>query len=447
MKMSSKKTMLTAAVLVALSSGTTFAATPGTLDSQELFHANRLVTDPVKKPTVEENSGADRYEASITAQKKESVGAAMAQPAAKQASQPARLRWDSVDARLAARNSDPSFSLSAQKAKPVIITAEDIRREEKLAAKEGRPVNELVGDVNMNRPTPPPRPKKPAPPTDEQSAAFVPSATASMAAHGDASAVQGQNNAQVSVAHGGTNIPATVSDRQAPMQINPSDVSAAPHIPTSPHTGAQVSGQQHAAMAQMHTEAVASSAQAGTMGQSASVLPSGTVAAVIEAQQPPARPRYAQMPHEQFSLTPPAENGAAPRQPESFEVLGTTNMQHPAVAPVKDQTPAVEHSVRPDGVPEMGAREMPLNSEADLVGVSDEVRRHILAGQLAMEVQLQRDPTVAGMRAITKVLRENTTLTRLQKIDFLIGFGRALHRSGLPRQQEALLIKTIADAF
>ena len=49
MKMSSKKTMLTAAVLVALSSGTTFAATPGTVDSQELFHANRLVTDPGKQ--------------------------------------------------------------------------------------------------------------------------------------------------------------------------------------------------------------------------------------------------------------------------------------------------------------------------------------------------------------------------------------------------------------
>jgi len=54
---------------------------------------------------------------------------------------------------------------------------------------------------------------------------------------------------------------------------------------------------------------------------------------------------------------------------------------------------------------------------------------------------------VAGMRAMTKVLCENTTLTRLQKIDFLIGFGRALHQSGLPRQQEALLIKTIAEAF
>ena len=109
--------------------------------------------------------------------------------------------------------------------------------------------------------------------------------------------------------------------------------------------------------------------------------------------------------------------------------------------------PSVEHSVRPVGVPEITPRQVVRNNGEDLAGVSDEVRRHILAGQLAMEVQLQRDPSVAGMRAITKVLRENTTLTRLQKIDFLIGFGRALHRSGLPRQQEALLIKTIAEAF
>ena len=157
MKMSSKKTMLTAAVLVTLSSSTALAATPGTVDSQELFRANRLVTDPAKNPALEEKSTPDQYEASISAKKKGSAHTPPpAAPAAK-TSQPARLRWDSVDARLAARNNDPSFSLSAQKAKPVIITADDIRREEKLAEKEGRPVQELVGDVNMNRPAPPPK--------------------------------------------------------------------------------------------------------------------------------------------------------------------------------------------------------------------------------------------------------------------------------------------------
>ena len=400
MKMSSKRTMLTAAVLLTLSSGTAYAATPGTVDPQELFHANRLVTDPAQNPAVEETAAPDRYEASISAQKKESVTAATAPPVAKAASQPARLRWDSVDARLAARNGDPSFSLSAQKAKPVIITAEDIKREEKLAAKEGRPVQELVGDVNMNRPTPPPKPKR----------LLVPS-----------------------------------SERPV-MNPHAADASVPPQTNVPPASG-QHAMRQDSGVAQPIAPPPVMERQAEKMGQNASVLPTSVPVAVSEAEQRPEHPRYPQLPHEEFSLTHPAENGAAAKKPDRFEALGSTNVQHPAVSPVKDHTPAVEHSVRPDGIPELAPRQIPQNSEADLAGISDEVRRHILAGQLAMEVQLQRDPSVAGMRAITKVLRENTTLTRLQKIDFLIGFGRALHQSGLPRQQEALLIKTIADAF
>ena len=401
MKMSSKRTMLTAAVLLTLSSGTAYAATPGTVDSQELFHANRLVTDPAQKPAVEETAAPDRYEASISVQKKESVTAATAPPVAKAASQPARLRWDSVDARLAARNGDPSFSLSAQKAKPVIITAEDIKREEKLAAKEGRPVQELVGDVNMNRPTPPLKPKR----------LLVPS-----------------------------------SERPV-MNPHAADASVPPQTNVPPASGQQHAMRQDSAAVQPIAPPPVMERQAEKTGQNASVLPTSPPVSAPEAEQRPERQRYPQLPHREFSLTPPAENGAAAKQPERFEALDSTNAQRPAVAPVKDHTPAVEHSVRPDGIPELAPRQIPQNSEADLAGISDEVRRHILAGQLAMEVQLQRDPSVAGMRAITKVLRENTTLTRLQKIDFLIGFGRALHQSGLPRQQEALLIKTIADAF
>jgi len=142
-----------------------------------------------------------------------------------------------------------------------------------------------------------------------------------------------------------------------------------------------------------------------------------------------------------------AEDGAAATQPERFESLDSVSKERPAVAPVRDRTPVAEHSVRPDGVPALDTRQSVQNTGDDLAGISDEVRRHILAGQLAMEVQLQRDPSVAGMRAIAKVLHDNTTLTHLQKIDFLIGFGRALHQSGLPRQQEALLIRAIAEAF
>lgn len=393
MKMSSKKTMLTAAVLVTLSSGSAFAATPGTVDSQDLFHANRLVTDPANKPALEEDTGSDRYEASISAQKKERVSTPAA-AAHTQPTPPARLRWESVDARIAARNNDPSFTLAAQKAKPVIITAEDIRREEKQAAKEGRPVQELVGDVNMNRPVPPPRPKTAAVPTEEYSSMR------------------------------GTEMNAVSKDATKPV----SDL----------YTMRQTTPMQESHVQQPSAEQM----QSG----SAAVVAAGAAAAFGQEQRP-TRARYPQLPHEQFSLTPPAENGAPPKQPERFGALGSAVEQHPIAAPVKDALPSVEHSVRPAGVPDVHPRQVVRDNGEDLAGVSDEVRRHILAGQLAMEVQLQRDPSVAGMRAITKVLRENTTLTRLQKIDFLIGFGRALHQSGLPRQQEALLIKTIAEAF
>ena len=398
MKMSSKKTMLTAAVLVTLSSGTAFAATPGTVDSQELFHANRLVTDPANKPAVKEDAASDRYEASISAQKKERVSTTAPVPRTQQ-TQPVRLRWESVDARIAARNNDPSFTLATQKAKPVIITAEDIRREEKQAAKEGRPVQELVGDVNMNRPTPPPIPRKASP------AGELDTSTETM-----------------------------------------SDMPVKETTPNPPVSSVQNRAQQPSTGEIVHTPPAAPLQTEQEMSAvSASTAPSADVS--LGREQRPMRPRYPQLPHEQFSLTPPTENGAPPKQPDRFDALGSTVEQHPLAAPVKDVPPSVEHSVRPVGVPEITSPQVVPDNGEDLVGVSDEVRRHILAGQLAMEVQLQRDPSVPGMRAITKVLRENTTLTRLQKIDFLIGFGRALHQSGLPRQQEALLIKTIAEAF
>ena len=454
MKMSSRKTMLTAAVLVTLSSGTTYAATPETVDSQDLFHANRLVTDPAKNPAVEETSVGDQYEASISGQKKTSSSAQA--PETSTQVKPARLRWESVDARLAARNNEPSFNLSAQKAKPVIITAEDIRREEKLAAKEGRPVRELVGDVNMNRPVPPPRPKKSTSHTEAES--YVNGAAASTSTNA-MSSTDHTRSAQASVASNEMYRTPSGSGRQMSEQAAVASGQAYASF-NAQHTDQQTPGSaQHGYVSQTAPNTITSSntpspdimQQAERMAQTpSSTLPSATISsagAIAEVEPRPSRSHYSQLPHEEFSLTPAAENGAAPRQPEKFEALGGMPAQRPIAPAVKDVAPAVERSVRPEGVPALSPRQVTQNNVDDLAGISDEVRRHILAGQLAMEVQLQRDPSVAGMRAITKVLRENTTLTRLQKIDFLIGFGRALHRSGLPRQQEALLIKTIAESF
>ena len=379
MKMSSKNTMLTAAVLVALTSGTTYAATPGTVDSQDLFHANRLVTDRANAPTVEERADADHYEASISRQQKDAAVRPLGTAPAKNTPQVTRLRWETVDEGIAERNKEqPSFTLAAQKAQPVIITAADVKREQKLAAKEGRPPQELVGDVNLKR--------EPMPVAVRQEPSPAP--------------------------------------QQAPMQTPPPQERVvpmpSPAAPTAVH-------------AQLPPPAAPAAMQAQLPPQPA------------DAEGRPERPRYQQLPRE-FALNAPATSPAVPQQPQEFSTVGETE-SHLAPPITEDMTPAPEYTVRPDGVPAFSSA-APVSSAAEsLDGISDEVRRHILAGQLAMQVQLKRDASIAGVQALTRALRESTKLTRMQKVDFLIGFGRALHQSGLPRQQESLLIKTIAEAF
>ena len=379
MKMSSKNTMLTAAVLVALTSGTTYAATPGTVDSQDLFHANRLVTDRANAPAVEERADADHYEASISRQQKDAAVRPLGTAPAKNTPQVTRLRWETVDEGIAERNKEqPSFTLAAQKAQPVIITAADVKREQKLAAKEGRPPQELVGDVNLKR--------GPMPVAVRQESSPAP--------------------------------------QKAPMQTPPPQERVVPMPPPAAPAAVQ---------AQLPPPAAPAAMQAQLPPQPA------------DAEGRPERPRYQQLPRE-FALNAPATSPAAPQQPQEFSTVGETE-SHLAPPITEDMSPAPEYTVRPDGVPAFSSAAPVPPAAESLDGISDEVRRHILAGQLAMQVQLKRDASIAGVQALTRALRESTKLTRMQKVDFLIGFGRALHQSGLPRQQESLLIKTIAEAF
>ena len=379
MKMSSKNTMLTAAVLVALTSGTTYAATPGTVDSQDLFHANRLVTDRANAPAVEERADADHYEASISRQQKDAAVRPLGTAPAKNTPQVTRLRWETVDEGIAERNKEqPSFTLAAQKAQPVIITAADVKREQKLAAKEGRPPQELVGDVNLKR--------GPMPVAVRQESSPAP--------------------------------------QQAPMQTPPPQERVVPMPPPAAPAAVQ---------AQLPPPAAPAAMQAQLPPQPA------------DAEGRPERPRYQQLPRE-FALNAPATSPAVPQQPQEFSTVGETE-SHLAPPITEDMSPAPEYTVRPDGVPAFSSAAPVSPAAESLDGISDEVRRHILAGQLAMQVQLKRDASITGVQALTRALRESTKLTRMQKVDFLIGFGRALHQSGLPRQQESLLIKTIAEAF
>lgn len=80
-------------------------------------------------------------------------------------------------------------------------------------------------------------------------------------------------------------------------------------------------------------------------------------------------------------------------------------------------------------------------------GISDEVVRHIMAGEFAMRYQLARDASEPGVYHITRLLVQNEGLTHLQKIEYLMGFGRAINRSNLSEYQKKALIDAVIQAF
>jgi hypothetical protein len=80
-------------------------------------------------------------------------------------------------------------------------------------------------------------------------------------------------------------------------------------------------------------------------------------------------------------------------------------------------------------------------------GISDEVVRHIMAGEYAMRYQITRDASEPGVYRVAKLLKQNEGLTHLQKIDYLIGFGRAINRSKLPEYKKKSLVDAVLQAW
>ena len=80
-------------------------------------------------------------------------------------------------------------------------------------------------------------------------------------------------------------------------------------------------------------------------------------------------------------------------------------------------------------------------------GISDEVVRHIMAGEYAMRYQLSQDATEPGVYRLTQILNQNTGLSHLQKIEYLMGFGRAINRSNLSEYQKKALIDAVLQAY
>ena len=144
-QMRKKRTMLLAGLALALSAGNGLAAetaTVSTVDSQQLFKAKRLVTDPSKQ------SGANHQ------------GAEEKITDARPVVQRPLLHWDSLEnaqrTQLAVKTSAAPLVV-VHKAVPIIITAADVEAQEKAARRkitndlvpEVKPGGMLAGNQNM----------------------------------------------------------------------------------------------------------------------------------------------------------------------------------------------------------------------------------------------------------------------------------------------------------
>ncbi|MBE6101207.1 MAG: hypothetical protein E7200_03775 [Selenomonas ruminantium] len=92
-------------------------------------------------------------------------------------------------------------------------------------------------------------------------------------------------------------------------------------------------------------------------------------------------------------------------------------------------------------------KQIQVERPPEFEGISDEVVRHIMAGEYAMRYQLSRDASEPGVYRLTQVLNRNTGLSHLQKIEYLMGFGRAINRSKLSEYQKKALIDAVIQSF
>ena len=178
---------------------------------------------------------------------------------------------------------------------------------------------------------------------------------------------------------------------------------------------------------------------------------------VAPAAKPAAQNEYRPQPQPAAAPAPQQENvpAPAPRQMVKLHPEGLYASRRQRNLPETPASPQPaykeERQVRP--LPPAQPVQQPLPKQVqverppEFEGISDEVVRHIMAGEYAMRYQLARDASEPGVYHLTQILNQNTGLSHLQKIEYLIGFGRAINRSNLSEYQKKALIDAVIDAF
>ncbi|WP_029545384.1 hypothetical protein [Selenomonas sp. AB3002] len=392
MKEQTRNSVLTAMVCIALSSGTAWAAVPD---------------EPV--PAVQQRA---------------LTGSAAAQ-AAELRSMP--LYWSALKPK----------EEQVKKAQPIIITADDIdakRKEEKRAAAaqaakgaQKKPADESKVQPQVNKPVATPKPE-----------------AASQAKPDNKGAVSQPVQAQKPVA-------------SEPLPVQPAK--PAGNVPASaqPDQPVRPKEQQPTAPPVQTAPPVERTQPAAPAVKPQPATPAATPQPKV---QPVPQSEYRPQPEKAAPPVPPQEPAPPPRQMVKIhpEGLYASRRQKPLAEPVpQGQEPASreERQERAQVQPTQpeGAAQQPLPQQIQVErppeyeGISDEVVRHIMAGEYAMRYQLSRDPSEPGVYHAAQILNQNTGLSHLQKIEYLMGFGRAINRSHLSEYQKKALIDAVLQAF
>lgn len=325
----------------------------------------------------------------------------------------ARMHWEAV----AKQEPAAAPKDTVVKPQPIIITAQDIRRQQKEARKALRNNKKAQQAGQQWQPQLPPTPGSlPAAGTTGAAADWTP----------------------LEKEHTGSTVP---SIGREPGQSQPASAPG-PALPPQP------------AALPRQPEPARVPEQSGTMP--ADRLPQEQLPPVARAAAPqppegksgnrPPQPLQGQpgaqppMPPQAGSLQPPVAGDGV--QPPADKQDGRHHHHRRHVRPYQpgpQQPPRLRRDT-PRTV-DYGAR------EPEFAGISNEVYRHIKAGIFAMTMQLSQEPTEHGVYELARILCANDKLTRLQKIDYLIGFGWAINHSRLSDWQKGALIDAVLQAF
>ena len=473
----SKNTMLTALILVALSSGTASAAS----------YDNRLNQGVQEDNTILVNQYGQKVpdKAALDSEHGEGVEFQAAQAEESNQDKPGNndneslqsdtrissrrlpsLQWESLDDARKNSRQNVAYTLSPQPPKPIIITAKDVLQEEKAARRKlktaakdteqpsivaagmhkqedkAQNITDTNNDISF----------------DTESAAAVNSRIdiahdTNMGEHQDALINESVDNSR-------DTFNALTDNNNEPI-VN--DMGNNPVAPIADHVLTVNSGvDSKVDNVQPVYNMEASNIMAEEPNRALPLQERDIVIAVYDDNDyvTGMRPRYGHLPYDRFTLTAQKNNSNVVTYPSVFKEL-TPYCQGAAVNTLNgigkvDGTDRYEEAEglvattikQDEAIKELDIEQIAAQVDvSDLSGISDSVKYNIIAGELSMRIKLAQNTDTQSVVDLTKILKNNNELTRLQKIDYLIGFGRAINRSGFSKRQKDELIQAVADNF